>query len=165
MQLPLVSFSDLSFLNKVFEKTVEKKTFSRERMWTNFNPVWVKENISSRFIGCLDVPGEVCSWLMLYCQGQIAKGHFQTSVAEAKNMQIELSEHDKETVTYICGAVLSKLIRKAHKNFRKPGIKAATKVWKGEFNCCPKFLQKQQVCKRVYRVFSRNSRSWGPCLP
>ena len=139
-QFSLGSFSDLTFLNEVFEKTVEMKTFSIERMWTNSNTVWVNEDITSRLIGCLDVPQEFSSWLLLYCQEEIAKDHCQTSVAEVKNVKIELSEHDKETVTYICGAVISKLIRKAHDNLRKPGIKAAAKVVLenriNALNCC-----------------------------
>ena len=140
LQLSLGSFSDLSFLSEVFEKTVEMKTFSIERMWTNFNSVWVNEAITSRLIRCLDVPKEFCSWLLLYCQEEIAKDRCHTGIAEVKHVQIELSEHDKETVTYICGAVLSKLIRKAHDNMRKPGIQAAAKVVLEKridaLNCC-----------------------------
>lgn len=140
LQLSLGTLSDLCFLNEVFEKTVEMKTFSIERMWTSFNTVWVNENITSRLVKCLGVPKEFCSWLLLYCQEEIAKDNCQTGAAEIKNMQIELSEHDKETVTYICGAVLSKLIRKAHDNLRKPGIKTTAKVVLENridaLNCC-----------------------------
>ena len=75
LQLFLGSFSNLSFLNEAFQKTVAMKSFCIERMWTNFNSLWVNENITSRLIECFDVPKEFFSWLLLHCQEEIAKDY------------------------------------------------------------------------------------------
>ena len=135
------SIPELSFLDEVLAQTVDMKSFSMEMMWTRFSKVWINANVTDKLIECLDVPKYFCSWLLLYCQEEMSKYNFNASVQVSfVASEARLKEQEKETVTYICGAVLSKLIKKAYDNLQKPRInenaELALKKRIEALNCC-----------------------------
>eukprot|EP00795_Rhopilema_esculentum_P017481 gene17481-9090_t len=75
---------------------------------------------------------------MLHCQEEIAKQ--KKGIEELHQQPKELTKGDKEVISYICGAVLSKLIKKTYDTVRK---KHATKETENTLrqriellNCC-----------------------------
>eukprot|EP00794_Sanderia_malayensis_P005988 gene5988-6684_t len=126
------------FLSGLFKNRLERKTKSLDSMWTNFQKVWVDQDVRTNVQAHFGVSKEFSSWLLLHCQEEIAKQKIE--IEELHQQSEELTNSDREVISYICGAVLSKLIKKTYDTVRKKHARKETKIILRQrielLNCC-----------------------------
>jgi len=101
-----------------FEEALGGKLVTMDYIWRKFNKIWTDDTVIKELIDCLCVPQEFCSWLLLAIQETIVKQYLHVDELQP-TLEVILTADEKETVGYICGAVIKKLMNKAFDNIRK----------------------------------------------
>ncbi len=113
----------LNFLKVALEKTITGKSFNIEAMWVEFNKVWTDGTITTNLQSCLSVSKDFCSWILLTSQEVVAKSFNTKKKEDTEILTAQITTDEKDTVTYICGAVLRKVIQKSYDDMRKSDAK------------------------------------------
>ena len=111
-------YPNLCFLLAPFEEALGGKLFTMDHIWRNFNKIWTDDTVIKELSDCLCAPREFCSWLLLAIQGTIVKQYFHVDELQPK-LEVILTADEKETVAYICGAMIKKLTNKNFDKIRK----------------------------------------------
>eukprot|EP00794_Sanderia_malayensis_P004432 gene4432-5025_t len=92
---------------------------AKETMWMHFNRIWTDKAITDAIREALAVSKDFCSWFLFTLQRVISKKSFPET---RQVVPQKLTDDEKETVTYICGSIIRKLISKFHVLKRKTKI-------------------------------------------
>ena len=84
---------------------------AKETMWTHFNKIWTDKAITVAIREALAVSKDFCSWFLFNMQQVISKKSFPET---RRVVPQKFTDDEKETVTYICGSIIRKLISKFH---------------------------------------------------
>ena len=92
------------------EETITGRSFNIEPMWAKFNRVWTDETITKDLQSCLSASKDFLFLASLGYPGGCGKNFNAKKKEDTQISTDQLTVDEKETLTYICGAVLRKII-------------------------------------------------------
>ncbi len=133
----LTAFENFPLLQKVkcaFQEVYRGKqtetipsSRSKETMWTDFNKIWTGKPVTDAIREALVVSKDFCSWFLLMLQHVISEKSFPETHQVVPQ---QLNDDKKETVTYICGSIIRKLIPQFHTEMRRTKIENVSLIQK-----------------------------------